>query len=811
MKYNKNIIPLGLILLSSYSAAVYAEDNVRRERSSVLEEVIVTAQKKEEAMSDVPLAISAFTGETLKNLGADDIQDFSRLVPGLNANENGGITIFTLRGVGFNDPTYTATGTVGLYIDEINIPYSPMAAGPSFDLNRIEVLKGPQGTLYGRNTTGGIINYIPNSPSQEAEGGIEIGYGNYKTATLEGFYSTPLGEKFAIRVSGKLVNSGEGWQKSITRPGDRLGEKDEKAYRVIADWLLSENSDLRFIYSGWQNNSDSQAAQPVGIQSQNPFFGEAAVHPRIRNFPFVANTDDPALAEWVPRTEENQDDYLVPERNDTFNLFSLKYSTLMGESMELIASISHLVVEADGSAKTTTGIDVYNVDADLFGKIETNAFEIRISDSAFDGKFNWMAGINYSQDDGEETNRLFFHTVSLFAAPAPVPWVNAVSTHPNLNGEPEIEQKAIFVNTDTDIGESYKLTLAARYTEQLQDYYSCSYEDEQSSGVGLNVFFTALTALQAGQLALNNPAELLERILDGSLPFDTPPRGEGNCYVTDGKGQTNPYEETLDENNTSWRAALTHYSENDNTYYASVSRGYKAGGFPVLNASSTKQYVPATQEELTSYEIGSKLSFFEGKLQLDLAAFHYQYKDKQLLTRISDPVFGPLPLLKNAPESEINGFEFDLKTSPITGLTLVAVGSYVDSEVKEFESTDFNGQDRDFAGQPFNFSPKYQGTLLADYVIQFGSDFDVGATIDISYSSETNGTLEEDPRYAMDEWTVYGARIYLSNVVDNWEVSLWGRNLTNELVNTGAFNLGDTVVRFTGMPRTYGVNFGIKF
>src|SRR6202008_3637134 len=158
-----------------------------------LEEIIVTAQKRSEKIDDVPIAISAFGGETLNQLGVTDTRDLARLVPGFNANESGrGSTLFTMRGVGFADTTYTATNTVGTYIDEVNLPYSVMTRGANLDIQRVEVLKGPQGTLYGRNTTGGLINYIAKAPTDEFEAGTITSYGRFNTVESENYLSGPI-------------------------------------------------------------------------------------------------------------------------------------------------------------------------------------------------------------------------------------------------------------------------------------------------------------------------------------------------------------------------------------------------------------------------------------------------------------------------------------------------------------------------------------------------------------------------------------------------------------------------------------------
>ncbi|MGB1908238.1 MAG: TonB-dependent receptor plug domain-containing protein, partial [Spongiibacter sp.] len=154
----------------------------------VIEEVMVTAQKRSQSINDVPISISAFSGSKLDDLGVVDTRDLGNFIPGFTYSDSGYATpIYTLRGVGFNDATYNASSTVGLYVDEVNLPYAVMSKGASLDLERVEVLKGPQGILYGRNTTGGLINYIANKPGDAFEAEISGGYGRFDTRELEGF------------------------------------------------------------------------------------------------------------------------------------------------------------------------------------------------------------------------------------------------------------------------------------------------------------------------------------------------------------------------------------------------------------------------------------------------------------------------------------------------------------------------------------------------------------------------------------------------------------------------------------------------
>ncbi len=176
-----------------------------------LEEVVVTAQKRAQSANDVPIAISAFTGDRLKDLGVLTPADLARITPGLtyNPSTQSNAPIYAIRGVGFTDESVQASSTVGVYLDEIAFPYPVMTRGTMFDLERVEVLKGPQGTLYGLNTTGGAINHFANRPTDNLEAGITATYGRFEQYDIEGFISGPLSDNLRARLALKQVGAGE--------------------------------------------------------------------------------------------------------------------------------------------------------------------------------------------------------------------------------------------------------------------------------------------------------------------------------------------------------------------------------------------------------------------------------------------------------------------------------------------------------------------------------------------------------------------------------------------------------------------------
>ena len=256
------------------------------------EEVVVTAQKREESINSIPLAVSAFTGDDLKSLGVSDTRDLGNLVPGFTYGDSGyGVPVYSIRGIGFNDPSETASSTVGIYNDEFNLPFPVFSKGGNLDLQRVEILKGPQGTLYGRNTTGGLVNYIANKPTDTLQAGITGSYANFGVIEGEGYASGPLIDGVRARVAYRRTYSAEGWQRSNTRypggPYDTLGRQDKQSGRFILDWKPIEALTTTLTLSGWNDRSEPQAPQAIAITPQNPIAGPLALSPVVGGYPLV--------------------------------------------------------------------------------------------------------------------------------------------------------------------------------------------------------------------------------------------------------------------------------------------------------------------------------------------------------------------------------------------------------------------------------------------------------------------------------------------------------------------------------------------
>lgn len=222
--------------------------------------IIVTANKREQSINDVGLSITAESGERLTLKGIDSPTDLGKIVPGLTVQPSPFNTpVYTLRGIGFYETTLSAAPTVAVYTDEIALPFSATTRGVAFDVQRVEVLKGPQGTLFGQNTTGGAINYVVNKPTDHFDAGLDLSYGRFNTIDALGFISGPIATGINARLAARTIQSDD-WQYSYTRK-DSLGAQNKIQGRFQLEIEPSDNLRIMLNVNGWKDRSDTQAAQ----------------------------------------------------------------------------------------------------------------------------------------------------------------------------------------------------------------------------------------------------------------------------------------------------------------------------------------------------------------------------------------------------------------------------------------------------------------------------------------------------------------------------------------------------------------------
>jgi outer membrane receptor protein involved in Fe transport len=305
-------LSLSTILFTNATLAQVASSTEGSSSSTIgVDEIIVTAQKRSESINKVPMSITALTADSLSDRGINRPEDLQKVVPGFTYTETAsGTPVYTLRGIGFYDSSIAAAPAVSIYADQIPYTTSSMARLGTYDLVRVEVLKGPQGTLFGANSTGGAVNYIAAQPTSTLQAGGSIEYSRFATFRGAGYISGPLGQTLEGRLAFQITQGGD-WQKSATR-GDTLGQRDQFAGRLLLNWNPADGVAFKLNLNGWRDRSDTQQPQLLAITTSNPAACDPA-NPVVCVRPDVAaSPDNPTnarTADWDPTYHYRRNDY----------------------------------------------------------------------------------------------------------------------------------------------------------------------------------------------------------------------------------------------------------------------------------------------------------------------------------------------------------------------------------------------------------------------------------------------------------------------------------------------------------------------
>ena len=721
-------------------------------------EIVVTAQKRAESINDVGMSITAASGEELLKRGVTDTSQLVKVVPGFNFNQTARADpVYTIRGVGFQDSSIAASPTVTVYVDEVPIPYAGATLGASLDLERVEVLKGPQGTLFGGNSTGGAINYVAAKPGHDPSAGANLSYGRFNTVDLSGFVGGPITQTLTARVSGRWLRSDD-WQRSQTRD-DTIGEKNQLFGRLLLDWAPTDALKVSLNLNGWRDRSETQAPQLIGRTAAVPFPFDPG---------FAAAPLAPAkarAADWDPGTSFKQDNsyWHVSGRVD-YDLTDALTLTSITSYQKYKRDVP---VDIDGSATRV----FYSISS---GRVDTFFQEVRLA-AKLGTRGYAIVGANYQADDISEDQFLDFSRSTQAVLGQQVIATNAQKA----------KNKAIFANVEYEIAPSLKLQGGVRYTDSKRSYAGCT--RDTGSGTAAAVFSSLFPggAIAPGQCVI---------ILGPTPPF------------------FGLFEDQLNQDNISWRAGVNYDLAEDVLLYANVSKGYKAGSFQSLPATTASALAPVTQESVLAYEAGFKASLLDRKMQLNGAVFYYDYRNKQIRGIIDDPLFGNLEALVNIPKSRIAGFELSGAFRPFRGLTIAPSITLVASKVRSsFIGGAPDGTIADFKGQAFPYTPKWSGNTDVEYRWPLNDRLDGFVGANVSYSSKTNGGFGELPLYRVKAYALVDLRAGVEGGDGKWTASVWGRNVTNEYYWTTATRASDAATRFAGMPATYGVALSYRY
>jgi len=421
---------------SAAATAAATADAAATSGATTVETIVVTAQKREENINNVGMSIQAASGAKLLELGIHDTTDLQKIVPGFQATPTYyGTNVYTIRGVGFQDTSLAGSPTVSVYSDEFPLPFSVLTNGASLDLQRVEVLKGPQGTLFGENATGGAINYIANKPVDHFDAGINASYGRFDNADISGFINAPITDTLAVRLAGRINDSGAWQQGYALNQGQEIGGQDFLNGRFSVLWKPTPKLRALVTLNGWQDKGYTQMGQLFGIAELSPL---APLSPTIANYPLAAHNDQAAgwnqcvnVSPFDPIANQSAGvtyntipnpgpgaipngpaesmgpgsvvqaggqptDCTAPRKNNTYfdGTLRLDYDLNGDLTFTSLTSVQKFSRDAaiDGS-----GMAVQDYQSLQHGKIESVYQEFRFT-GKFWGKGNWILGANYEFD-----------------------------------------------------------------------------------------------------------------------------------------------------------------------------------------------------------------------------------------------------------------------------------------------------------------------------------------------------------------------------------------------------------------------------
>jgi iron complex outermembrane receptor protein len=790
--------------------------------NAAVEEIIVTAQRRAEPLQKAALAVTAVTGNTLVNQGVTDATRLNQVVPALFVTNGGGSnTGYFVRGVGnFTNNGYTAPA-VAFNIDDVYAGRPSSTIASFLDLNRVEVLKGPQGTLYGRNATGGAINVIPNKPKLGVfEGNFAAQYGNYDAYELTGVVNAPLGEAVAVRIAA-VKSARDGYF------DDGTGSANDFAIRgqIYAELNSAINVRLSADYStqkgtGSGNNID-------GVYNFTPFSPTATITNRTF-VPAPANVSAPFTGLHTPATLDfirntasmgplfsPMVGYVYPYRNDKF------FNTNAEINVDLGAA-KFVVIPAFRRAEVDDQFNGPPFKAAIQNDVAKQySLEGRLSGNL--GKLDWILGA-YLFDEKVSGQNSF----------------NQFATA-NFNAyKSRIKSKAVFSRATYHLTDTLRLVGGVRYTDESRSIdgtintvtaicrrtpNSCPQVPTIPAALTLagsvaqldRALFPAANPFGGTTVATAYPYGPFFNNQPGAL-FQVVPRG---VKGTDSDGEV------------TYRLAAEYDVASNKLLYASYETGFRAGGFNL--AIGRESYKP---EYIKAWTIGSKNTFFGNRLQVNLEAFYWKYKDQQLGALGVDGEGRNAFVVQNLGASRIKGVELETKALVARNTRLRANVQYLDAVYTDFR---YNQVDTSQPTDPLNFQTPFTGCAFQQvttpsrsfnvdcsgkralfspkWTLNFGIDqtVEVGAVNLVgSFGARYRTSRELGFNYlptgqSGDDWTL-DASLSIEPQRMPVAVLIFVRNFTNETLRSTYQAGAGNVTSFTlEAPRTYGVRLGYKF
>ena len=725
-------------------------------------------------MQRAAVAVSVLTPGELRDAGVSKSQELSEVVASLQVAATAvPISIYYLRGVGNFTGNALTDSAVAFNVNGVFIGRPHSTAGFFYDLERIEILKGPQGTLYGRNATGGAINVLPQDPVIGIWGSeVSAEIGNEDYVRVDGFVNVPLGQGAAMRVAGYQADH-DGYM------NDGMDNQDERAGRL--SFLVEPNEELsiRVAADYFDQGGRGTGSTPIVLDPDNRFG--------------ISSAQTTAFLEGQRNAIAGRNFNAIPPVQRLDNHYwgvsaTLDWSTGFGTFTLLPAyRESHL-----DTVGTATSVNVTTIEDD-----EQTSLEARFA-SDLGGRFDYIVGAYYF----DETNRI----------PLFVP--NTQYTLAVQRYDTGVDSAAAFGRLTYELTDSVRATVGARYTHE-DKFFRGTFES--------NVRLCPPVPTALCPDAVRFPATQVTSVLtfpEGS-PFAIPQNDpEGTRTI----GFRIVADETESWSNWTWRAALEWDLTERNFLFASFETGFKSGGFFFSNDAQVFQ-----PEELEAFTLGSRNRLFDDRLQVDVEAFHWRYDDQQISTITQDSLGATNLGTRNVGNATMGGVEIEAEWLVTDATRLRVDAQYLDATYDDFRyvtplssGTPNSGCDVtpgpegfhvDCSGKRAPYAPEWTVNLGVEHTFSLRNDARIVAGARLHYQSEILTGLDFTPLEYQDDYVTLGASVTYSTRDDRYYIAAFGNNLTDETVVASSFQppFGSFVVGTLRPPRLYGIRLGARF
>jgi outer membrane receptor protein involved in Fe transport len=813
--------------------------------AQALEEVVVTARKREESVQDVPIAVSAFSAEQLNDAGVKNVKDMALQVPGVSI-DSGSIAQVWIRGIGQRDTSTRIDGPTGIYVDGVYLARKEGQLLDVFDTESLQVLRGPQGTLFGKNTTAGALVITTRKPSEEFGGEITTRLGNYGRWDTKGMVNVPLIEN---KLLSKLTLSNvkrDGYQTNIV-DGSKMGSEDRQAANLQLRFMPTDTVTVdSFFYAGKiREVAPSEKGQ---ILSKSGYAGQDSLYANTMwpgdtapVWPWEGDPGrhgpNPGMAETSPTYTA---DYLAMQARGDYDVASNSPNAynvdnyMAGVTVEWEINDSLALKSITGYGEQRVAAMAVNADNDgtpkpyqLIGVPHSSprnqlSQEFQLNGDAFDQRLSYTTGIFAMTEKVTDYNH---------AAGSPQAFMYnpdyAVFIPPNAYDDKfkqDNKTLAAFFQGSYDVTDNLQATLGVRWTKEERDVELWRRQTDAGQ------YYADLGTLGLGQFlpASVMAGDPLSRILnyygvdkngfvDYPLGDTVHVKSEGGKWI-----ETSPMASLQYKIPDNW---LGEGPIDSSMVYFTYSEGFKAGGFDVLGKSLSK----LEPETVKNFEVGVKVDAFDRTVRLNVAAYKMKYDDQQVLQVIPEPGTGATTVAyTNAGKSEITGVEAEFTWQPIDKLLINVGASHNDYDYKEFEGGELSTYHTygqlpfpvvDRTSEPFAEVPSVTANIAVQYTFDVANVGSIIPRISANYLSERYMGLDAGAglvrdQSTLDAYTRVDARVAYRTLDERLEVAMYVNNLTDKLYYDGAASVGDSVGVFpviAAQPRMYGAEFTYKF